>query len=66
MGVINERCCAYEDERQCRRTKNLTRTRITVHREKTFLDKLPEGAVILLCPKHLRLSVLERAILTKI
>lgn len=49
---------------QCRATKHLTRTQVSLFRSKDFIEKLPEGAIILLCPKHLRLSVVERLVLS--
>lgn len=57
-----ERCQAFENGKSCRCSKNLTRTQISIYRSKTFAAKLPEGAIILLCPKHLRLSPLEHLI----
>jgi hypothetical protein len=57
------RCQAFENGKQCRRSKNLTRTLITIHREEHFIAKLPEGAVVVLCPDHLRLSPLEHLLL---
>lgn len=58
-----ERCQAYDKGRHCRKSKNLTRCRITIHREPSFNAKLPEGAIILLCPDHLRLSQLEALVM---
>jgi len=58
------RCQAFDGRHQCRRSKDLTRTRITIHREKEFLLKLPEEAVVLLCPSHLRLSPFEGLLLS--
>ena len=56
------RCQAY-DGKQCRRTKDLTRTIVTIHRETEFIERLPEHAVITLCPQHLKLSILQRLFL---
>jgi RNA polymerase subunit RPABC4/transcription elongation factor Spt4 len=58
----NGRCQAY-DGKQCRRTKNLTQTIVTIHREESFIAKLPEHAVIALCPEHLKLAPFERFVL---
>ncbi len=57
-----DRCSAVEGKWQCRKTKNLTRARITIHREPSFVAKLPAGAIILLCPDHLRLSPREQLV----
>lgn len=56
------RCQAATGSRQCRKTKDLTRTLITIHRESVFVAKLPANAIILLCPNHLQISPLEKII----
>lgn len=61
---MSDRCSAFVVRGQCRATKSLTRTRITIHRETTFVAKLPEQAIILLCPKHLQITSLERLVLS--
>ena len=59
------RCQAVDNGRCCPCSANLTRTKITIHREPRFLDKLPEEAIIYLCPRHLRLSPLEILLATR-
>lgn len=44
---------------QCRCTKDLFRTRISVVRTPGFEFKLPEEAFVLLCREHLRLTPFE-------
>ena len=60
-----ERCSAIYGDKQCRRTKNLTRTRITIVRTKHFIAKLPKEAVVLLCPECLKISPLEKMVMTE-
>jgi hypothetical protein len=63
-----ERCSALtgdDESPQCRKTKHLTPTVISIHREESFLAKLPEHAVVLLCPDHLKLSVLEGLLMSR-
>jgi hypothetical protein len=59
---MKERCSAF-DGSQCRKTKNLTRTRITIVREPHFVAKLPKEAIVWLCPDHLKLGILERLLM---
>lgn len=59
---MSDRCSAFLRRGQCRAMKSLTRVRITIHREPHFVAKLPEQAVILLCPKHLQMSLIEKLV----
>lgn len=52
-------CNAVQGRNQCRATKDLTRTLISLVRSPGWEKKLPEKAIVMLCPKHLRLTVLE-------
>lgn len=56
------RCCAYENKKQCRCSKDLVNVLVDVHREKNFEAKLPKQVVVSLCAKHLRLSIYEQLV----
>ncbi len=58
------RCNASNGHTQCRATKELTNVLITIHREPKFDAKLPGHAIIKLCPRHLKMSWLERLVAT--
>ena len=58
---MSERCQASDNGRtQCRIRKNLMSVLVSLDREPHFRDKLCEQAIIRLCPRHLKLNVLER------
>ncbi len=59
-----DRCNALTGRGQCRATQHLSRTRVTVYRSPHFKKKIPGDAVIMLCPRHLRLSPLEWLLLS--
>lgn len=62
---MNGRCQAVSDNgKQCRRTKHLSRTLVSLVRQGVFSQKLPPGAIIMLCPQHLRLSPMERIVMS--
>lgn len=62
-----ERCQAATSKgTQCRKTKDLTRTFLTIHREPAFVAKLPENVIVLLCPTHLRLSPVQKLVMRSI
>src|ERR1700677_4540224 len=49
---MTERCSVFTGTSQCRAKKDLTRCRITIHREPNWVVKLPDQTVIFLCPRH--------------
>lgn len=59
-----ERCNAVIGKGQCRCSKNLTRTRLSVFKNKYFKDRLPNDVIVVLCPKHLKITLIEALILS--
>ena len=58
-----QRCNAHVGGKQCRCTKDLTRTLVSLFRSEYLTMKLPEKAIILLCQRHLKLTFMERLVM---